>query len=920
MQTAAQPDTQSTTLFVLKLLGTAVVRYRRRTLAAFGLIILAKLATVAVPLSLKGLIDQLSQPQALLALPVFLLLAYALLRFLGTLFGEIRDLVFARVTQRTVSGFLLQAFEQLHALSVRFHATRRTGGVTRDVERGTAGIAFLLGVGLFTIIPTMIEIIAVVAIMTLNYSNWFTAIILVTFVVYTSFTVIFTARREIFQRALNELDSSANSRLVDSLLNYETVKYYTNERFEHRRFSGILDQWVDVGVNNQKALFMLHIGQSGIIALGVAAIMLLAAQSVVRGVMTVGDLVLVNAYVIQVCLPLNSLGFVFRQARDAIVNAEKLFRLLEQKPEIQDAPGVPDLHVTRGEVGFEHVEFGYESKRTILWDVSFSIPPGGTVAVVGGSGSGKSTLARLLFRFYDPVSGKVSIDDQDIRTVSQKSLRAAVGIVPQDTILFNDTIAYNIGYGREGATLADIIDAARAAHVHDFISALPEQYDTEVGERGVKLSGGEKQRIAIARALLKNPPIMIFDEATSALDTRSERAIQEELDRLAKERTTLIIAHRLSTIVDADEILVLEQGRVVERGTHPALLQKDGVYAKMWRLQRQEQELEQTKQKLSVQPVNLLALLAGIVDGLKPLIDERSMSFYSTITTESARIVGDPGSLQQAIWSLAVRAIAAAPIGGRVELRVERRLPDGLTPEEAQQIVVTLLHNQAENAAPPVQQEGETPLLEIAEVEDILAHHGGSLSQRRNPDGTACMSMSLPLRRQRALPAPKPAEQGGATPAPPAGPEPSITGVGVLIVDDTADTREELEATLRRRGALCRAFASGHEALEWLGPLPEEEWPDVMICDIMLDDEDGHEVIQRLRHLEAERHFSLDERLPAISLSSQMRTGEHMRALMAGFQMQLGKPVVIEELVAGIAVLAGARNASSSTVLRSSAS
>ncbi|MGE5469783.1 MAG: ABCB family ABC transporter ATP-binding protein/permease [Bacteroidota bacterium] len=592
----------SATAFVLRLVGAAVLRYRGRALLALLLVLLAKLATVAVPLALKAVVDAFGSRPPQFTLPVFLLLGYAILRFLGTLFGEIRDLVFARVTQSSVSGFLLQAFQHLHHLGVRFHAQRHTGGITRDVERGTTGIGFLLGVALFTILPTLVEIGAVIAVMSLNYSFWFTVIILVTFVVYGAFTVTYTARRAIYQRQLNKLDSSANGRLVDSLLNYETVKYYTNEPFERRHFNGILEQWIEVGVRNQKALFFLHVGQSGVIALGVGGIMLLAGANVLAGSMTVGDLVLVNAYVIQVCLPLNSLGFVFRQARDAVINAEKLFLLMEERPEVED-PAIPQtLRVERGEVLFEHVDFSYDPERRILSDISFRIRPGGSVAIVGGSGSGKSTLVRLLFRFYDVGAGRISIDGQDLRTVTQTSLRAAIGIVPQDTILFNESIAYNIAYGKPDASRDEIVEVARAAHIHDFIASLPAQYDTLVGERGVKLSGGEKQRIAIARAMLKNPPIMIFDEATSALDTRAERAIKEELDHLARERTTLVIAHRLSTVVDADEIIVLEHGHIAERGSHAELLQQAGVYAQMWQLQRQQQELEHSGEDLASPP------------------------------------------------------------------------------------------------------------------------------------------------------------------------------------------------------------------------------------------------------------------------------------------------------------------------------
>jgi ATP-binding cassette subfamily B protein len=585
----------------LGLLLKAVLRYRGRTAIALTLVIAAKLATVAVPLALKAIVDQLGgatgTDAAPAALPVFLLLGYAVLRFLGTFFGEIRDFTFARVTQDTVTGFLLRSFIHLHRLGARFHAMRRMGGVTRDVERGTQGIGFLLGVALFTVLPTLVEILAVVVIIGFGYGPLFILVILATFAAYTTFTVVYTERRAVYQRAMNKLDSRTNAQLVDSLLNFETVKYYTNERFEHLRLGGLLGRSVDVAVQNQKALSILHVGQSAIIAFGVATVMLLAGENVVTGHMTVGDLVLVNAYVIQVCLPLNSLGFIFRQARDAIVNAEQLFLLMDEKPEIQDERDRRELQITHGEVRFEHVSFAYEPNRPILHDISFAIPPGRTVAVVGGSGSGKSTLARLLFRFYDADAGRVRIDGQDVRDVSQRSLRAAIGIVPQDTILFNDTVAYNIAYGRAGARLPEVIEAAKAAHVHEFIVGLPDGYQTMVGERGVKLSGGEKQRVAIARAILKNPSILVLDEATSALDTRAERAIQDELDRLARARTTLVIAHRLSTVVNADEILVLDHGRIVERGRHADLLDADGAYAQMWRLQLQQQALERAERR-----------------------------------------------------------------------------------------------------------------------------------------------------------------------------------------------------------------------------------------------------------------------------------------------------------------------------------
>ena len=570
---------------VMRDLWQVVSTFRGRIVLAVIFLVLAKLAVVSVPLVLKRIVDELSRPEQVLVLPGALLAGYAVLRFASTLFNELRDLAFSRVTQHTVAAYAQKTFSHLHALSARFHAQRRIGGLLPDIDRGTNGIAFLLSVGLFTIVPTLLEIAMVAGIMTARYSHWYTLLLAATFVLYCGFTVIFTARRTLFQRRVNRLDSNAKSLLADSLINYDTVKYFTNERTETTRFQHIMDHWADAVVANQKALFTLHVGQSGIIALGVASVMLMAGRDVLTHAMTVGDLVLINAYVIQVCLPLNALGFVYREAKDALVNAEKLFQLLREKPEIPDAPGLPILKVTRGEVVFDNVNFSYERGRQILHNVSFRIPPGGTVAVVGGSGSGKSTLARLLLRFYDAGSGRIEVDDQDIRGVSTRSLREAIGVVPQETLLFNDTIAYNIAYGRIGAPMDDIIAAARAAQLHDLIDSLPQKYDTPVGERGVKLSGGEKQRIALARAILKNPPLLIFDEATSALDSQSERAIQAELDQLAKNRTTLVIAHRLSTVVDASEILVMERGRIMERGTHAALLQKGGAYARLWRLQ-----------------------------------------------------------------------------------------------------------------------------------------------------------------------------------------------------------------------------------------------------------------------------------------------------------------------------------------------
>lgn len=570
-----------------------VLKYKGRVSLALSLLLLAKVANIAVPLVLKDIVDHLGQTGAALALPVMLVVFYGALRLSSTALGELRDAIFAKVTQGAIRKIALEVFLHLHRLSLRFHINRQTGGVTRDIERGTRGISSLLNFMLFNILPTIVEIVLVSAILFSRYEWPFAAVTLATIACYILYTLTVTEWRTQTRRSMNELDSKANTRAIDSLINFETVKYFSNEHFEASRYDESLSRWEKAAIKNEVSLAILNTGQAAIIAVGVTLLVLLAADGVVRGTMTLGDLVLVNAFLLQLYSPLNFLGMIYREIKQALTDMEKMFTLLRQNTEVQDKTGAQPL-VTEGAVSvrFDRVSFGYDANRQILHDVSFTIPDGKTVAVVGPSGAGKSTLSRLLFRFYDIWSGHVLLDGQDIREVTQQSVREKIGIVPQDTVLFNDTIYYNIAYGRPGASRDEIIQAAQAAHIHDFVMSLPDGYDTIVGERGLKLSGGEKQRVAIARTILKNPPILIFDEATSALDSRTEKAIQAELKLISHNRTTLIIAHRLSTIVDADEILVLDKGQIVERGAHSELLAMNGLYARMWALQQNESKSE----------------------------------------------------------------------------------------------------------------------------------------------------------------------------------------------------------------------------------------------------------------------------------------------------------------------------------------
>ncbi len=584
---AASTNTRLHIRQTLRTLFPYLWQYRGRILAALACLVLAKIANVGVPLVFKEMIDSFADSQ--LVLPVLLLSLYGVLRFSTSLFTELREILFARVTQRVIRRVALEVFQHLHNLSLRFHLARQTGGISRDLERGTRSISSLISYTLYSILPTLIEVFLVLGILFVRYDIIFVLITLASLTAYVIFTVKVSDWRISIRRAVNENDSAANSRAIDSLINYETVKYFNNEHWEAQRYDDQLVQLEAASVRSQTTLAYLNLGQQGIIALGVTAMMWHAAAGVVDGSMTIGDLVLVNAFLIQLYIPMNFLGIVYREIRQALADIERMFALLGSEREIVDRADAQTLSAhSPVTVEFCAVDFAYDSKRTILHGISFQIPAGKNVAVVGASGSGKSTLARLLYRFYDVQGGSVRINGEDIRNLTQDSLRAAIGIVPQDTVLFNESILYNIRYGRPEASDTEVYQAAQAAHLHQFIESLPDGYQTQVGERGLKLSGGEKQRVAIARALLKNPQLLIFDEATSALDSKTERAIQSELELASRGRTSLIIAHRLSTIMQADNILVMDNGQIIEQGRHSELLARGGTYARMWALQQQE--------------------------------------------------------------------------------------------------------------------------------------------------------------------------------------------------------------------------------------------------------------------------------------------------------------------------------------------
>jgi len=607
-KTGPRKDLQTIRTLLPYLWPKGEAELRLRVVCAMALLALAKVTNVAVPIFYKHAVDALSTDTArILAVPVALLVGYGLARVLAQTFGELRDAVFAKVAQRAIRMAGLRTFQHLHRLSLRFHMDRKTGGVSRAVERGTKGIEFLLTFMLFNVLPTLLEIALVCAVMWKLYGFWYALATFLTMAVYIAWTLIITEWRIQYRRTMNETDSEANTRAIDSLLNFETVKYFGNEDHEARRFDASLKGYERAAVKSKTTLSYLNIGQGAIIAVGVTVVMLMAANGVVGRVMTLGDFVLVNAYLIQLFLPLNFLGFVYREIKRSLTDMERMFELLDENAEIKDAPRARALAVNGGRVVFDDVSFAYDSRRPVLEGVSFAVEPGRTVAIVGSSGAGKSTISRLLFRFYDVTGGRITIDGQDIRDVIQESLRAAIGMVPQDTVLFNDTIFYNIAYGAPGSTPSEIEDAARLARIHDFVMSLPEGYSSTVGERGLKLSGGEKQRVAIARTILKRPSILVFDEATSALDSHTEQEILKSLREVSAERTTLTIAHRLSTIIDADEILVLQGGRIAERGSHAALLDRGGVYAEMWTRQQEAQQARAALEKAG----ELLALEEG---------------------------------------------------------------------------------------------------------------------------------------------------------------------------------------------------------------------------------------------------------------------------------------------------------------------
>ncbi|WP_051390783.1 ATP-binding cassette domain-containing protein [Paraburkholderia mimosarum] len=888
----ATPSRRAVRTGILRTLGEALWQHRSATAAATSLMILARLGAVSVPIALKHLIDDLGHAHALATLPALLALAYALLRFLSDALGEARDVAFSIVVQRAVASLRERAFAQLHRLGARFHAQRETGAIVRDVQKGADGLGFLLGTALFSVLPTVFEIGVVVAIVASRYDNAFVLAIAGTFVCYAAWTAIYTRRRLAFQRAVNRLEAQADGRLVDSLLNQDTVKYFSTEQHEVTRLRGVLDEWVLARTANQRALTALHVGQSGVVAAGIAAVMVIAVHNVLTGAMTVGDLVLINAYIIQVCAPLNTLGFVFREANDALVDVERLFGILSVRGtpgEDEDMPTAHTLMVHEGEVAFRHVDFGYDAGRPVLHDVSFTAAPGRTVAVVGGSGSGKSTLIRLLFRFYQPLRGSIAIDGQDIRHATQTSLREAIGIVPQDTVLFNETIAYNIAYGQPRATRADVVRAARAAQLDELIERLPDHYETRVGERGVRLSGGERQRIAIARAILKNPRIMVFDEATSALDTRSERAIQNELQRLARGRTTIVIAHRLSTIVEADLILVMEHGRIVEQGRHDALLAREGVYAKMWAMQWQQDDLEHAERRLATTTVNVASLLARVAARVREASGEAAARVAAQPDEGLWATVADSDALLQALTLLVANEVEHAVDNGAQDAEFAMQA----SPARDKRSVQLGARRDGNTVLLDVTGDGPRPAPlddnALERIETLLREAGGSLtldpqSQRVRYAVALPMHAVLPERTH---------SRGG-----------ELAGLRVVVLDDEVESRDALEAALALHGATVQQEASGAAWLAALRETPRSAWPDVVLCDLQLDGEAGEQIVTALRAMEAEQAAQrgvMARPLPVIAMTGQVDRLAPGGDESAMFAARLDKPVAVHALLGTIA-------------------
>lgn len=901
-------------------LAQALWQWRGRTFLALGLLILSKLAAVGVPAMLKAIVDHLTPvadrstaattdaaatiPVAMaLSIPVWLLIGYALLRYAGTLFTELRDLVFARVGKQVVASFSERAFAHLLAMSPRFHAQRNTGSLIREVERGTGGLGYLLGAGVFTVVPTAVEFGAVLVIILAGYGAPFVVIIAGSMLAYSLWTGWMTRHRVEKQRVMNDFDSRAHGLLVDTLLNYEAVKTHGREDSERARYGSVLTHWIEGGVSSQKTLSTLHLGQGAIIAAGVGAVMLLAGADTVAGRMSIGDLVMVNAYLIQVFLPLNTLGFVFRETRDALLNTETLFTLLDRQPDIRDAPHARALAPGDTTVRFDDIRFGYDRERQILKGLTLEIPHGQTYAVVGSSGSGKSTLARLLMRLYDPDGGEVSIGGQGLTGVTQDSLRQAIGVVPQDPVLFNDTIAYNIGYGRPEASREAIVEAARAAQADEFIGLLPDGYDTAVGERGARLSGGEKQRIAIARAFLKNPPIVVLDEATSALDTQAERAIQGALERVARDRTSLIIAHRLSTIVGADQIIVMDRGEIVERGRHDELLAHGGMYARLWELQRQQQQTATLERRIAQHPINVAGLLVLTLDGLRDTLAQAEVDLYTDIDLDVSSIAGDASRIARIVQLVCLLALRGAS-RGRMEGQLRRH-------ERLSQLTVGCHGRIDADLDPP----------DTLELRSLVNEAGGHLLIERDPAAglqqyrvefplPALSEASLSEDELRAAPpdvarAAIEAEATALETAYGLGDQP-LAGMNVMCVDDDEDALESLGQLLEHDGARTERVSTGHEALRRLAERASDDWPDALVCDIALGPEDGHAVVRGVRGMEARRDVPLGRRLPAIALTGLSQPEDRLRALVAGFQRHLAKPVVPQELVRALHDLAQA--------------